>query len=530
MEQTTQGEHDRAQLIELFQGLFLLALEKGARIASIGTSSASISLSDNGRGWTLRAFETRFPTWDLGRRLRELGCVEVQIISKSRRAGLTTGRLRPDQLHGCPVKQAESPSPGTAISFTLTQPVHNLQEVLQVARGTIPMQVRLNLQDIPPPHQSDHVWFTVRTTAPPGLFALSDVLPGAHRIDRRGLCQRLPMVFPRSVFVPHRGVEVTYEEGLAAACRALQRHVKPQLHRKPILEPKAMMDIAGRLLARGQSPAPLRLAELAFLLGYATLIKTEWKVTREGVRPDGVQLSGFNREAHAVEGLSRTTASALGSAGLPLTTSELAPPSCRHVRLRLQSLDHLPAICDTLNDYASSETSVKVVPCKTVKAGRLRLPWVLITPEDLLFEADGEALGDPPWSFLAIDASDQQQLRRVLWKDTQVLYTFAWLMTQWDHESLDWCLYGSSGGGWHLNLHRVRLPLMESVHKVARWPSVDEGFLQEARRLEEQLDPALTRLAASAASFDEGLRGPLAAVTPHPARLEASREALWTAS
>jgi hypothetical protein len=173
---------------------------------------------------------------------------------------------------------------------------------------------------------------------------------------------------------------------------------------------------------------------------------------------------------------------------------------------------------------------VKVVPCKTVKAGRLRLPWVLITPEDLLFEADGEALGDPPWSFLAIDASDQQQLRRVLWKDTQVLYTFAWLMTQWDHESLDWCLYGSSGGGWHLNLHRVRLPLMESVHKVARWPSVDEGFLQEARRLEEQLDPALTRLAASAASLDEGLRGPLAAVTPHPARLEASREALWTAS
>ena len=152
MEQTTRGEHDRAKITELFQGLLLLALEKDATIASLGTSSASMSLSDNGRGWTRRAFETRFPARDLGRRLQELGCVEVQIISKSRRIGLTTGRLRPDQLLGCPLKGAESPSTGTVVAFTLAQPVDSLQEILQVARGTLSLRVGLNLKDIPPLH------------------------------------------------------------------------------------------------------------------------------------------------------------------------------------------------------------------------------------------------------------------------------------------------------------------------------------------------------------------------------------------
>jgi hypothetical protein len=300
MEQTTRGEHDRAKLTELFQSLLLLALEKDATIASIGTSSASISLSDNGRGWTRRAFETRFPARDLGRRLQELGCVEVQIISKSRCTGLTTGRLRPDQLLGCPLKEAESPSTGTVVAFTLARPVDNLQEILQVARGTLPLRVRLNLEDIPPVHQTDRVWFTVSTTAPPGLFVLNETLPGRHLVDRRGLCQRLTEEFPRSVFVPEEGADVPYEEGLAAASQVLQRQAQQHIYRKPVLEPQAMIDIAGQLLGRGQVAAPLRIAEFAFLLGYATLLKTEWRVAREGIQPDRVQLSRFSRKAYAV--------------------------------------------------------------------------------------------------------------------------------------------------------------------------------------------------------------------------------------
>lgn len=530
MEQAApRGEHERAKLTELFQGLLLLALEKGATIASIGTSGACISFSDNGRGWTRRAFETRFPARDLGRRLQELGCVEVQIISRSCRNGLTTGRLRPNQLPGCTVKEAGSPSTGSAVAFSLVQPVGDLSEILQIARGTLPLRVRLNLEDIPPLHQVDRVWLTVGTADPPGLFALNEALPGRHLVDGRGLCQHLGEGFPRSLFVPEQGADASYEEGLAAASRALRRQAQQHIERKPVLEPQGMADIAGQLLDHGQTAAPLRLAELAFLLGYATVLKTEWKVARDGIQPDGVQLSGFSRRAYGVEGLSRTTASALGSAGFPVTASELAPPSCRHVRLRLESPDHLPAICDSLNGQTSNETGVEVLACKSIKAGRLRLPWVLITPEDQLFEADGEALGDPPWSFLAVEVADPHRLRARLWKDARLLWIFGWLMTQWNHDHLDWCLCGSTEGGWRLNLHRVRLLLLESVHKAARWPSVDEVFLHQARRLEEQLDPALTRLVESAGNFDEGLRDPLGAVAAHLARLEESREALWTA-
>ncbi|MEW6569426.1 MAG: hypothetical protein AB1449_14925, partial [Chloroflexota bacterium] len=71
------------RLQEIFQGLFLLALRKGATIASVGVHGAGFAVSDDGRGWTRLGFQRDFPARDLGRRLHELGCTEVQVVSRS---------------------------------------------------------------------------------------------------------------------------------------------------------------------------------------------------------------------------------------------------------------------------------------------------------------------------------------------------------------------------------------------------------------------------------------------------------------
>jgi hypothetical protein len=515
-------------LREIFQGLFLLALRKGATIASVGIHGTAFAISDNGRGWTRRAFEREFPAWDLGRRLHELGCVEVQVVSGSRRGGWSTARLPPIQLTTeSQLHDVSLPATGNTIAFTLSEPIEHPEKIVELARGVIPLGVRLDRQVVPRLHEMKQAWFRIRTEDPPGEFALNDALQNRVTVDRRGLYRPLSDKYPRSVFVPDDLGDATFQQGLEAASAALQAKASADLHRRPELEPQEVAQLIRRYGGDNDQQDPTRLVEFGLLLGYAAAITTGWDVSKTGVERTGFQLARLSRKTCAVGDLGKESAAILATAGFDVTTSELAPDGTSRGPLHLTSLDAMPYLHQTLEAYSSDSVGVEVLPCKTITAGRRRLPWVVITPEVRCFQADGEDLGDGPSGFVAIEAHDRNRLRRLLWDSPHLLHAFAWLMTTWEHDQLDWCLYRDGIDHWCLNQHRVRVILFETLSRVARWESPEKDFTHRARALEEQLDPALTCLTATAPALEGTLREPLLSLEPHITELENIRKSLW---
>ncbi len=516
------------RLQEIFQGLFLLALRKGATIASVGVHGAAFAVSDDGRGWTRLGFQRDFPAWDLGRRLHELGCTEVQVVSRSRRGGWTTGRVPP--IHLTPesdLQDVDLPVHGTTIAFSLANPIEHPEEIVQRARGVIDLRVRLGRQDVLRLHEMPQVWLRLRVEDPPGEFALNDALEGRTTVDSRGLCRSLGEQLPRSIFIPAAWGERAYEEGLRAASAALQARAASDLRRRPVLTPTEVAELIGHHGGPSRVADPTRLVEFALLLGYAAVITTGWEVSKKGVDRTGFQLARLSRRTRPIEDLGRESAAIMGAAGFDVTTAELAPDRFRRDLLRLTSLDHMPYLQQTLEAYSGDSTGVEVLPCKEIAVGRLQLPWAIITPQVRRFQADGEDLGEGPWGFVALEAGEPEQARRHLWESPQLLQAFGWLMTRWDHEQLDWCLYRDAQGRWCLNQDRVRVVLYERLLRVARWETPEKEFAQRARALEEQLDPALNRLTAVAPAFVSELREPLLSMAPHIAELESARRALW---
>jgi hypothetical protein len=530
--QGNADEERRAQrLQEIFQGLFLLALRKGAAIASVGIHGAAFAVTDGGRGWTRLAFQKEFPAWDLGRRLHELGCTEIQVVSRSRRGGWTTGLLPPMQLTTeSDLQDVDLPVvTGTTVAFSLADPIGHPERIVQRARGVIDLRVRLDRRDVPRLHEMPQAWYRLRVEDPPGEFALNDALEGRTTVDSRGLCRPLGEQLPRSIFVPDDR-EASYEEGLRAASAALQARAASDLHRRPVLAPTEVAELMARHGGPSEGADPTRLVEFAMLLGYAAVITTGWEVSKKGVARTGFQLARLSRRTRAVEDLGREAAAIMGASGFDVTTSELAPDRYRRDLLRLTSLDHMPYLQQTLEAYSGDSTGVEALPCKEVAVGRLRLPWAIITPQVRRFQADGEDLGEGPWGFVALEAGEPEQACRHLWESPQLLQAFGWLMTQWDHDQLDWCLYRDAQGRWCLNQDRVRVVLYETLTRVARWETPEKEFAQRARALEEQLDPALNRLTAVAPAFASDLRDPLLSLAPHIAELEAARSDLWRPS
>jgi hypothetical protein len=518
-------------LKQIFQGLFLLAQRKGATTASVGIHGTAFAVSDNGPGWTERSFRKEFPSYDLGRRLHEVGCAEVQVVSRSRRGGWTTGRLPPMQLTPqTRLNQVSLPVTGTTIAFDLTDPVDQPEQLVQLARGVIPLSVRLDRQEMPRLHEAPQAWFRIRTTNPAGEFALNDALPGRTTVDGRGLYRPLHGDFPRSVFVPEHAGEASFEQGMRAASLALQARLARELQRRAVVAPQEMAPLIRRCGGDYEKQNPTRLVEFGLLLGYAAAITTSWTVSRGGVARGDYQLARLSRKTAAVEDLGKESAAILGAAGFDVTTSELAPEGAARSPLRLTSLDGMPWLFQTLEAYSGDTVGVQALPCKSISAGRLRLPWVVLTPQTRCFQADGEDLGDGAVAFLAIDAHDIPQLRRLLWTSPELLSAFAWLMTTWEDKRLDWCLYRAGEDEWCLNPHRVRVVLYDTLSAVARWDDAEKAFAGSARDLEEQLDPALSRLTASAPSLQGALRGPLLSLEPHIAELENERSRMWNPS
>lgn len=528
MQRYSEEERKAQRLQEVFQGLFLLALRKGAKIASVGIHGAAFAISDDGRGWTRLAFQRDFPAWDLGRRLHELGCTEIQVVSRSWRGGWTTGPLPPIQLTTeSDLQDVALPLTGTTIAFSLADPIEHAEKIVQFARGVIDLRVRLDRQDVPRLHEMPQAWFRIRIEVPPGEFALNDALESRTTVDSRGLCRPLGEQLPRSVFVPDELGETSYEESLHAASAALQSRAASDIYRRPVLEPAEVAELITHHGGSYEGADPTRLVEFALLLGYAAVVTTGWEVSRTGVERTGVQLARLSHRTRAVEDLGRESAAIMGAAGFDLTTSELAPDDLNRGPLRLTSLDHMPYLQQTLEAYAGDSIGVEVLPCKSIAVGRMKLPWAIITPQVRHFQADGEDLGEGPWGFVAIEASDPQAARCHLWDSLPLLHAFAWLMTQWDHEQLDWCLYRDAQGRWCINHNRIRVVLYEALSRVARWELPEKQFAQRARALEDQLDPALERLTAAAPAFEGNLSEQLLSLAPHIAELESAREALW---
>jgi hypothetical protein len=317
---------------------------------------------------------------------------------------------------------------------------------------------------------------------------------------------------------------------MLAASTALQAKAAPDLQRRPVLDPQDVAPLIARYGGQYDKPDPTRLVEFGLLLGYAAVITTGWQTTKSGVERTGFQLERLSRNTTAVADLGRESAAILAMAGFDLTTSELAPAGVTCAPLRLTSLEAMPYLFQTLEAYSGDTVGAQTLPCKSISAGRLKLPWAVITPQTRCFQADGEDLGDGSVGFLVMDAHDIQHVRRLLWESHQLLNTFAWLMTIWEDEQLDWCLYRGQEGEWCINPHRVRVVLYETLSRVARWEDPEKEFARRARELEEQLDPALTRITAAALSLQGALREPMLSLEPHIAELARQRVQLWNPS
>ena len=526
-------QHDSADtrahhLMEIFQGLFLLAQRKGATTASVGIHGTAFAVSDNGPGWTARTFRKQFPAWDLGRRLHEIGCTEVQMVSRSRRGGWTTGRLPPMEFTtDSKLNEVSLPLSGTTIAFAVDGPVEDPEKIVQLARGVIPISVRIDRQVVPRLHEAPQAWFRIRAKDPAGEFALNDALPGRTTVDHRGLYRPLGEGYPRAVFVPDHPGEATFDQGMQAASAELQAKASPDLQRRPVLAPEDLAPVITRCGGQYDKPDPTRLLEFGLLLGYAAVITAGWKISKSGIERTGFQLERLSRKTVAIADLGKESAAILATAGFDVTTSELAPAGASRGPLRLTSLDAMPYLFQTLEAYSGDTVGVQTLPCKSITAGRIKLPWAVITPEVRCFQADGEDLGDGSVAFLVIDVHDTREVRRLLWTTPELLNAFAWMMTTWGDEQLDWCLYRAQQGEWSLNPHRLRVVLYETLSRVARWEDPEKDFARRARELEEQLDPALSRLTAAAPLLQGTLREPLLSLEPHIAGLENARSLLW---
>jgi len=86
------------------------------------------------------------------------------------------------------------------------------------------------------------------------------------------------------------------------------------------------------------APSRVRLlVDFAYVLGYATMLLPEWKMSSEGLFPEQIVVDGFSRRAVTLSDYGKESCALRYASGVPVTPSDYAHPSLRNRSLHLAS-------------------------------------------------------------------------------------------------------------------------------------------------------------------------------------------------
>lgn len=139
-----------SDVTEIIRYLLNTALQTESSLVSIGVVGLAISFSDDGAGWSKKDFKMNYPLYKLRRLLTKLGCTKLQIASSHRDEAWTTGLMSIVDLEERQLKDIELPVTGTTTVFQVGCSIENFDNLVQQARGVVPLEVKLNGKTIPP--------------------------------------------------------------------------------------------------------------------------------------------------------------------------------------------------------------------------------------------------------------------------------------------------------------------------------------------------------------------------------------------
>jgi len=235
------------------------------------------------------------------------------------------------------------------------------------------------------------------------------------------------------------------------------------------------------------------------MIGYAPITNVVWYVTKDGVGAHDATISHFSRRAYVGAEISKMTAAIMGTGGFQIASSFYAKGCGKKAELDMFSTIDTAAGYQIVGNYLNSEGVQIVIPCREIAMGKLQLPWAVVTPGDEHFIFDGEEMGCPDKPFMAFKYDSFDEIRKLLWNSPNLMMIYAWLLTEWGVENLQWCIYRNNQDEWQVNEDRIRITLLNELANQMKWSEKEtESFLMEAKLYEHILDPG-ARLAAAGA-------------------------------
>lgn len=142
-----------SDVIELTRFLLHAARQTGASLVSIGVVGHAISFGDDGAGWTKAGFKSDLPARKLRQLLMTLAGEKIQITSSHKHQAWTTGLIAVGALEKARLTKLQLPITGTTVVFQVGIPIRDFDKLVQQARGSMSLEVKLNgrtIQQLPP--------------------------------------------------------------------------------------------------------------------------------------------------------------------------------------------------------------------------------------------------------------------------------------------------------------------------------------------------------------------------------------------
>jgi len=134
---------------EFIRHLLYTALQIESSLVLIGVVGPAISFSDGGAGWSKGTFKTNYPLYKLCYLLAKLRCMKLQIASSHRDNAWMTGLMSVVDLEESQFSDIELPVTGTTTVFQVGCSIEDLDDLVQQARGVVPLDVKLKGNTIP---------------------------------------------------------------------------------------------------------------------------------------------------------------------------------------------------------------------------------------------------------------------------------------------------------------------------------------------------------------------------------------------
>ena len=228
-------------------------------------------------------------------------------------------------------------------------------------------------------------------------------------------------------------------------------------------------------------------------------------------------------------GLSQSTCSKFTKSGVSLSPDNKAPSQILRVSLEICSMKDGPDVYGLLEDFVGDDPGPIAIPCREISVGKQKIPWAIVTPDYEEFIVDGDEIGSPPWSFLAVSWKNFQSIKTLLYEDTNLIKTFLGILSTQAQDDYAWCYFKTPEANPALSIDRARVILFETLTKaLGDQAKPVENFVKRVREIEQMLNPSLLTGRLEIDKVDQGFEETLRVFDGEVKRLEKIRKTLWT--